>query len=84
MNINWILRLKNKTTLIALLTVVIAAVYNVLSILGITPDVTQDSVLNILGIVVSILAALGIVVDPTTSGVSDSEKAMEYTEPNKD
>lgn len=84
MNINWILRLKNKATLMALIVVVISAVYNVLAVLGITPDITQESVLNVIGIVVSILAALGIVVDPTTSGVSDSSKAMSYTEPNKD
>lgn len=84
MQINWILRLKNKTTLIALIGVVVSAVYNVLSLLGITPGIAQDSVLDVIGIVVALLAALGIVVDPTTAGVNDSTKAMGYTEPNKD
>ncbi|UFH20926.1 phage holin [Bacillus velezensis] len=27
------------------------------------------------------LTAMGIVVDPTTTGISDSDQAMEYTEP---
>ncbi|WP_276736181.1 phage holin [Bacillus sp. (in: firmicutes)] len=27
------------------------------------------------------LTAMGIVVDPTTIGISDSDQAMEYTEP---
>ena len=29
----------------------------------------------------SVLAILGIVVDPTTNGIEDSNRAMSYTEP---
>lgn len=29
------------------------------------------------------LAILGVVTDPTTSGIADSEQALEYTEPKK-
>jgi len=32
----------------------------------------------------AIIALLGVFVDPTTAGVSDSDKAMTYSAPNKD
>ena len=32
-------------------------------------------------LLVNLLVALGVVVDPTTQGVGDSERAMGYTEP---
>ena len=83
MNINWKLRLKNKATLITLATATVAFVYTVLAALGIVPSVTQDQVMNLVLSVIAILCALGIVVDPTTAGVSDSERALGYTEPRE-
>lgn len=78
---NWKLRLKNKTTLTTLLLTVITAVYAVLATLGVTPSITQEQTTNLVVAVIAILAALGVVVDPTTPGVSDSERVMGYTEP---
>jgi len=82
--INWKLRLKNKTTLLALLAALVALVYQILAICGVTPAVTKDSVIGVIGIAVNALCLLGIVVDPTTSGVSDSERALNYDVPRKD
>lgn len=81
MNINWKLRLQNKTTLITLITTVVTFIYSILSLFGVTPDIAQDQVLNLAVMVVSMLASLGIVVDPTTSGISDSSNAMQYEKP---
>ena len=81
MNINWKLRLQNKTTLITLITTVVTFIYSILSLFGVTPGITQDQVLNLAVMVVSMLASLGIVVDPTTSGISDSSNAMQYEKP---
>ena len=39
--INWKLRFKNKTTLMALIVAVVGGVYGVLSALGITPVIAQ-------------------------------------------
>lgn len=80
---NWKLRFKNKTTLLTLLVTVVAFVYNILGIFNIVPSISQDSVIQIVTLVVNALAMLGIVVDPTTSGVSDSERALQYEEPAK-
>lgn len=84
MNINWKLRLQNKTTLITLITTVVAFVYSILALFGVTPSIAQDQILNLAVMVVSMLASLGIVVDPTTSGVSDSSNAMQYEKPAED
>lgn len=81
MNINWILRLKNKTTLTALIAAVLAFGYQVAGIFGIVPPVSQDALAQAAMLVVNLLVALGVVVDPTTAGVGDSSRAMEYTEP---
>lgn len=78
--LNWKLRLKNKTTLIALIGALAALIYQVLGAFGIAPGISEDTVLEIAGLAVNALCLLGIVVDPTTQGVADSERALEYTE----
>lgn len=78
---NWKLRLKNKTTLTALVGAVVATVYEILAILGIIPEVERQSIVNVGLIVVNCLCLLGIVVDPTTPGIEDSKRAMNYVEP---
>lgn len=84
MNINWKVRLQNKTWLLAMLAAIIAFAYQVLSMFDIVPAISQDQVTQLVGLVINILVALGIVVDPTTSGVTDSARAMTYTEPKED
>lgn len=81
MNINWILRLKNKATLTALIAAALAFGYQVAGILGVVPPVAQDELAQAAMLLVNILVALGVVVDPTTAGIGDSERAMNYTEP---
>lgn len=81
MKINWTLRLQNKATLAALAATVLAFAYQLCGIFGVVPPVSQDSLLQLVGIVLNILVALGVVTDPTTSGVSDSDRALGYDEP---
>lgn len=82
MRINLKLRLKNKTTLITLLITLTAAVYKILEILGVTPKISEKDLENLIYVVVALLASLGIIVDPTTKGVSDSDRAMTYASPS--
>lgn len=84
MKINWKLRLKNKATLLALIGVVIAFVYQVLAIFGIMPPVAKNTIIELAALVVNLLVALGVVVDPSTAGIADSDTAMEYVEPRMD
>lgn len=81
MKINWKVRLQNKTWLLAMLAAVVAFAYQLLSLLEIVPAVSQDQVTQLMGLVINILVALGIVVDPTTTGVTDSQQAMTYDKP---
>lgn len=75
--INLKLRFKNKVTLAAL----ISAVFIMLGQFGLeVPHNIQEGVNTLLGI----LVLLGIVVDPTTKGVADSERALTYNEPRED
>lgn len=78
---NWKLRFKNKATLAALMAAGITFVYQICAILGIAPKISQDEVTQLLGILLNILAALGILVDPTTPGVTDSDTARGYAIP---
>ena len=83
MNINWKVRLQNKTWLLAMLAAIVAFAYQLLGLLGVVPAVSQDQITQLIGLVVNILVALGIVVDPTTTGVADSTRALHYDKPGE-
>lgn len=84
MRINWKVRFKNKTWLIAFLAAIVAFVYQVLGMVGIVPAVSQDMVTQLIATVINILVAVGVVIDPTTANISDSKEALNYTEPKKE
>ena len=76
-NLNLKIRLKNKTFIITMMTTIIAFVYQMLAQFEIVPKVTQDQTIQVLMLIVNILAGLGILVDPTTDGVKDSDRVLE-------
>jgi phi LC3 family holin len=79
---NWTVRFKNRVWLASFIALIVSFVYQVLAMLDVAPGVTQDAVMQTINIVLMLLSALGVLIDPTTSGVTDSARAMEYTEPN--
>lgn len=81
MKINWKTRVQNKVTLTAIVLAVITLVYQVLGMFGIVPNVSQNEVIEVATMVINLFVLLGIVVDPTTKGLSDSQQALDYTEP---
>lgn len=81
--INWKLRLKNKATLTTMILAIISFVYMVLDSVGVVPQFDQSVIVKIVMGVIDLLAILGIVIDPTTEGVGDSDLAMTYTEPKR-
>ena len=76
MNINWKLRFQNKTTLTAIILALVALVYQVLGLFGVVPKISRDELTTVIGMVINLLCLLGIVIDPTTDGVSDSARAL--------
>jgi phi LC3 family holin len=81
MKINWKLRLQNKTTLVTLIALCVTFVYQLLGLFGVVPTVSQDEIINTIGLLVNILVVLGVVVDPTTDGIGDSKNALNYQAP---
>ncbi len=81
--INWKVRFKNKLWLTTFIFTIIAFIYQVLGMLDIVPPVSENAITQVIGYIINILVAIGVVVDPTTSGISDSELAMTYTEPKE-
>ena len=78
MTINWKVRFKNKAFVVSFATIVIGFVYHVLGLFGITPSISDSDAINLITTFVNVLAMVGIVVDPTTEGISDSDRAMTY------
>lgn len=78
MMLNFKARLKNKTFLISGSVLVVALIYRVLAIFDVLPQISENQVLELISMGVNILALVGVVVDPTTEGLSDSQRAMTY------
>lgn len=82
-NINWRVRLKNKAFWLTLIPAVLLLIQAVAAVFGYTLDLGMlgDRLLAVVNAAFGVLAILGIVTDPTTKGVEDSERARTYTEP---
>ena len=86
MKINLLVRLKNKAFWLALVPALLLVVQTVASLFGYNCDfvVLNQQIAAIINAIFAVLTILGVVVDPTTAGLSDSQRALSYTEPNKD
>ena len=78
MKINWKVRLRNRVWLASLLATVVAFVFDVLALADVAPMLTEDTVMQAVTALLTLLTALGVIIDPTTPGAEDSDRAMEY------
>ena len=85
MSINWRVRIKNKAFWVAIIPADLLLIQQVCAVFGMQLDFgeLQAQLLAIVGTVFTLLAILGIVADPTTAGMGDSEQAMGYDEPKE-
>lgn len=83
--INWKVRIKNKSFWLALIPAVLLLIQAVAALFGFELDLDflGERLLAVVNAVFVVLTILGVVVDPTTQGVGDSERAMGYDEPAK-
>ena len=83
--INWTVRIKNKLFWLAIIPAALVLVQAVAAVFGFTLNLSEigDRLLAVVEAVFVVLSILGIVTDPTTDGVKDSEQAMTYTEPKR-
>lgn len=82
MKLNFRARLKNKTFVVSTAVLVVALIYRILSVFDVFPSVSESEIGEIINLAVNVLALVGVVVDPTTEGISDSERAMTYLTEN--
>ena len=85
MKINWTVRFKNKNFWISFVPACLLLVQTVLSAFGVNFDAgaVGNIILGIVDAAFVVLTILGVVTDPTTAGVSDSDLAMTYETPKK-
>ena len=82
-NINWKVRIKNKVFWVTAIPAVLLLVTQVAALFGFELDLSGigEQLTDIIGTVFMLLSLAGVVVDMTTPGVQDSERAMRYVEP---
>ena len=78
MQINWKVRLRNKTWLASVLALMVSFVYDLLAMADYVPPLSEDWLLSLIQTLLTLLTALGVVIDPTTDGAADSDRAMTY------
>ena len=85
MSINWKVRIKNKPFWLALIPALLLLVQVCAAPFGYDWDfgVLNAQLAAIVNALFAVLAILGIVADPTTKGMADSEQAMTYDEPKE-
>lgn len=83
MKVNWKVRFKNKAFWVAVIPALALVVQAVAAVFGYTLDFSTlvGKIIGVVDAVFALLVILGVVVDPTTTGVSDSERAMGYVKP---
>lgn len=83
MKINWKVRINNKAFWLAIIPAILIFIQAVASVFGFVIDIGDlgNKLLDVVESAFIILAIVGVVNDPTTSGISDSEQALTYTKP---
>ena len=83
MDINWKVRIKNKAFWMALIPAVALLVQAVVAVFGYTLDLSSigGKLLAVVEALFVVLTIIGVVNDPTTKGLSDSARALEYEDP---
>lgn len=84
MNINWKVRIKNKAFWLSVIPALLLIIQVVANVFGITIDLGDigNKLLAVVNAVFGLLVILGVVADPTTEGISDSKRALEYDKPS--
>lgn len=85
MKINFKVRIKNKSFWVALIPAILLLIQVVAGVFGYTVDlgVLGDRLLAVVNALFAVLAILGVINDPTTKGLSDSDRALTYDEPSE-
>ena len=83
--INWKVRIKNKNFWLTIIPAMLLVIQTIAAVFGFKIDFGDlgNKLLAVVNAIFAVLAILGIVTDPTTEGISDSNLAMTYEEPKR-
>jgi phi LC3 family holin len=85
MSINWKVRLKNPSFWVGIVGAVGVCAISIAAVCGVDISSQVDGIVaNVTTVVTALFSAgalVGVVTDPTTSGVTDSEQALTYSVP---
>ena len=81
MKVNWKVRFKNETWLTMFVSLIIGFCFSMLELFDVYPTITENMVMKIATEVLTFLGLIGVLVDPTTAGLGDSQRALSYDEP---
>ena len=83
--INWRVRIRNKAFWVAIIPSVLVLIQVVAAVFGYTIELGElgNKLIAVVNAVFVVLSILGVVNDPTTSGLSDSKQAMTYELPKE-
>ena len=86
MKVNWKVRIANKNFWLALIPAVLLLVQVVLAVFGVEMDFGDlgNKLTAVVNALFAVLVLVGIVNDPTTDGLKDSDRAMSYDKPWED
>ena len=81
--INWIVRFKNRQFWLSFIPALLLLIQTAAALVGLELQLgpVGEGLLELVNALFAVLALLGVVTDPTTEGVSDSSRALGYTEP---
>ena len=83
--INWRVRFKNKNLWLSFIPAILLLLQVIANVFGYNFDFGDlgNKLIAVVNAVFVVLSLLGVVTDPTTVGVSDSERALTYTQPKE-
>ncbi|MCT6816705.1 MAG: phage holin [Lysinibacillus fusiformis] len=84
MKINWKVHLQHKQFCVSLIALLLVLANQTAGIFNVDITIYNAKITTVSETVLSILGLLGIIIDPTTVGMSDSTQALKYEAPRKE
>lgn len=83
MNINWKIRLLNKTFWLTAVPAILLVIQTIAALFGFKLELGDlgNKILDVVNAVFALMTIIGVVTDPTTPTMSDSTRAMKYVKP---
>lgn len=84
MKINWKVRLHHKPFLVGAFSLLLLLIQQIAALFGFDTTIYNEQVTDIFNTVLALFVLFGVVSDPTTPGLNDSERALKYNKSKGD